>query len=58
MGVVAVCKSGVSIMVLELKSLLVQETEALNPFPQLKKALPEAPGNARMGGTATTSLTS
>lgn len=45
-------------MVLELKSLLVQETEALNPFPQLKKALPEAPGNARMGGTATTSLTS
>lgn len=35
-------------MVLELRSLPVQKTEAPNPFPHLKKALSEPPGNAGM----------
>lgn len=42
------CKSKLAIMVLELKSLPMQEAEAPNPFPLLKKALSEPPGNARM----------
>lgn len=43
-------------MVLELKSLLVQEAEAPNPFPHLKKALFEPPGNARMKVRVATSF--
>lgn len=43
-------------MAFELKSLPVQEAEALNPFPLLKKALPEPPGNARMEVTVTSSF--
>lgn len=52
----AVCRTGVSIMHFELKSLPVQEAETLNPFPQLKKALPEPPGNARMEVSVTASF--
>lgn len=52
----AVCRTGVSIIAFELKSLPVQEAETLNPFPQLKKDLPEPPGNARMEVAVTTSL--
>lgn len=40
----------------ELESLPVQEAAAPNPFPQLKKALPEPPGNARMEVTVTASF--
>lgn len=41
-------------MAFELKSLPAQEAETLNPFPQLEKALPEPPGNARMEVAVTT----
>lgn len=52
----AVFRTGVSIMAFELKSLSVQEAETLNPFPKLRKALPESPGNARMEVSVTTSF--
>lgn len=52
----AVCRTGVSIIAFELKSLRVQEAETLNPFPQLKKDLPKPPGNARMEVAVITSF--
>jgi len=43
-------------MAFELKSLPVQKAEALNSFPQLERARPEPPGNARMEFTVTASF--
>lgn len=43
-------------MAFEMKSLPVQEAETLNPCLQLKKALPEPPGNARIALAVTTSF--